>query len=116
MTRSLKDNGLSLVPFAAFVLLLFAGQGLAGQHAYNADQVEHGEEPVGYFAYLGTPHFGEATFENLESEFLQMGAYVLLTVWLRQRGSAESKPPEGETEVDEDPERHRDDPEAPGPV
>ncbi len=116
MTRFLRDNGLSLVSFAAFVLLLILGQGLTGQHAYNADQVEHGEEPVGFLAYLRTPHFGEATFENMESEFLQMGAYVLLTVWLRQRGSAESKPVEGTTAVDEDPADHRDDPDAPGPV
>jgi len=42
--------------------------------------------------YLGSGHFLSATFENWESEFLQMGMYVLLTVWLHQRGSAESRP------------------------
>ena len=66
--------------------------------------------------YLTTAHFGEATFENWESEFLQMAMYVVLTVKLMQWGSAESKPLEGETDVDEDPRLHRNDPDAPWPV
>ena len=65
---------------------------------------------------MRTAHFGEATFENWESEFLQMGSYVLLTVALRQRGSSESKKLEGEDPVDEDPANHRNDPDAPWPV
>jgi uncharacterized protein DUF6766 len=57
----------------------------------------------------------EATFENWESEFLQMGAYVVLTALLIQKGSPESKNPDGD-EVDTDPREQREDPEAPGPV
>jgi hypothetical protein len=113
--RILKANGLGLFLVVAFVLLWF-GQSVAGHRSYDADQRDHGGEPVSYVHYLTTGHFREATFENWESEFLQMGAYVLLTVWLRQRGSAESKPIDGDEDVDEDPTRHRGDADAPWPV
>jgi hypothetical protein len=114
MRRFIRENSLSLAALGIFLVLL-VGQSLAGERTYNEEQTDHGEPAVGYGTYLTTAHFGEATFENWESEFLQMGAYVLLTVWLVQKGSAESKPLEGD-EVDEDPSEHRDDPDAPGPV
>jgi hypothetical protein len=60
--------------------------------------------------------FVEAVFENWESEFLQMGAYVVLTTFLFQKGSAESKPLDRAAPQDEDPRRHRDDPGTPWPV
>jgi len=104
------------VAFGLFLLVFIAGQSVAGLRSYNEEQREHGEAEVSYGTYLTSSHFGEATFENWESEFLQMGAYVLLTVWLYQRGSAESKDPDGSDPVDEDPRRHRDDPDAPWPV
>jgi hypothetical protein len=100
MKRFLRDNSLSLVFGALFLLTLFAGQATSGYRVFNADQLEHGESTVSFTEYLTTAHFGEATFENWESEFLQMGAYVVLTIWLRQRGSSESKPVEGESDVD----------------
>ena len=109
------ENGLSIV-----VLLLFlgtmVGQTVTGWFAYNQEQQEHGQETLGLVAYLGTGHFIEATAENWESEFLQMGMFVLLTVWFRQKGSAESKKPYGEQDVDEDPREHANDPDAPWPV
>lgn len=116
----LRDNGLTLVASLLFVLAM-AGQALAGMGAYNQEQRDHGEPEAGLLEYLRTPHFAEATFENWESEFLQMGMYVLLTAFLVQRGSAESKKPEDERdpggeEVDEDPRLHRGDPDAPWPV
>jgi hypothetical protein len=52
---------------------------------------------------MGTGQFIEATFENWESEFLQMGMYVILTVFLFQKGSSESKPMEADAPQDEDP-------------
>lgn len=55
-------------------------------------------------------------FENWESEFLQMGSYVVLTILLFQRGSAESKPVGKAAPQDEDPRRHAKDPRAPWPV
>lgn len=120
MRRFLRDNGLSLVTLAFFLACL-AGQSVAGHLAYDQDQREHGEPGVGYVEYLRTGHFGESVFENWESEFLQMGLYVFLTSFLVQRGSAESKAPDGEREAgegraDEDPARHRRERGAPWPV
>src|SRR5687768_4565520 len=114
--RFLRENALSLVLFGLFFLTFIVGQSLAGQRAYNEEQVDHNQPTVSYTEYVRSAHFGEATFENWESEFLQMGAYVLLTVWLRQRGSSESKKLGEHEDVDEDPEKHRDDPDAPAPV
>jgi hypothetical protein len=115
MRRIWRENSLSLVMVGLFLLFL-AGQSVAGFKTYNQDQREHGEEPVAYATYLHSPNFVEAVFENWESEFLQMGMYVLLTVPLRQKGSAESKSLTKPDPVDEDPRESRDDPEAPGPV
>ena len=67
---------------------------LTGHRTFNADQVEHGEATVSLGSYLTQGHFWEAIFENWESEFLQMAAYVVLTVFLIQKGSAESKDPD----------------------
>jgi hypothetical protein len=116
MRRVLRENALSLVAFGLFFFTFIVGQSVAGSRTYNEEQRSHGEPEVGYVEYLTTAHFGEATFENWESEFLQMGTYVLLTVWLRQRGSSESKKLEGEEPVDEDPAEHGHDPDAPWPV
>jgi hypothetical protein len=110
-----KNSGLSIVIFVLFLLCL-AGHSVAGWKAYNEEQREHGEAGVRYTAFLGTSEFGETVFENWESEFLQMGFYVILTVFLHQRGSSESKNPDGPNEVDEDPEAHRSNPAAPLPV
>jgi hypothetical protein len=114
--RFFRDNGLSVTLFGLFLVILFAGQSWTGMRSYNEDQSTHGGQAVSYPRYLTTAHFGEATFENWESEFLQMGAYVMLTVWLRQRGSAESKPPDQPAPVDEDPAGFRSAPDAPWPV
>jgi hypothetical protein len=110
----LRNSQLALTCLALFFVFWIA-QSLTGWNEYNADQVDHGEQEVSYPRYLRTGHFVEATFENWESEFLQMGAFVLLTAFLIQKGSSESKDPHGD-EVDEDPRVHRDDPDAPWPV
>ena len=70
-------------------------QSVAGLFDYNSTQKEHGRPPVGYVQYLRSGDFVEAV-ENWESEFLQMGSYVVLTAYLYQRGSAESKDPDAE--------------------
>ncbi len=90
MRRFLRENDLTLVMFGLFVLSLI-GQGVAGFRVYNQDQEDHGQLTVGGAAYLRTGHFVEAVFENWESEFLQMGLLVLLTVFLYQKGSAVSR-------------------------
>ena len=102
MRRTLRNNGLSTVMFGLFALFL-VGMSLAGQRQYNEEQTAHGEETVSYVGYLQTGHFVEAVFENWESEFLQMGGFVLLTVFLFQKGSPESKKLKGDEPVDEDP-------------
>jgi hypothetical protein len=118
-TPSRKDsfwsrNALSLTAFAVFAVVLIA-QSLTGWRTSVADAVQHGGASFGYWTYLTTGHFAEATFENWESEFLQMASFVLLTAYLIQRGSGESKK-ERDDPRDEDPRLHRDDPDAPWPV
>lgn len=105
-------NGLTLFFFTLFIVTLIA-QALSGWKVYNAELEDHGAAPLTLGAYLHSGHFISATFENFQSEFLQMGMYVLLTVGLRQIGSAESKPLEGEEEVDRTPVPN---PDAPWPV
>jgi hypothetical protein len=114
LRRFARDHALSTVLLGFFLVLLLA-ESVAGHRSYNADQRDHGEPVVGYAEYVTTGHFGETVFENWESEFLQMGVYVLFTVWLRERGSPESKGT-GEEDVDEPPEGHAGDPAAPWPV
>jgi hypothetical protein len=113
--RFLRDNGLGLVMFGFFAVFLFA-QSVTGLAVYNDDQREHGEATISYPEYLSSGHFIEATFENWESEYLQMGAYVLFTVFLFQRGSSESKDPDKEESVDEDPRQAKARSDVPWPV
>src|SRR5829696_1237684 len=95
MRRLLRDNGLSIAMFGLFFVFVSA-QSTMGFLDYNSTEKEQGQPPVGYIQYLGSGDFVEAVFENGESEFLQMGLYVLLTAVLFQRGSAESKDPEAQ--------------------
>lgn len=85
-----RDNGLSLVLGALFLASL-VGQYAAGLSVLNEERLARGEALVPWTRYVLEPHFLSATFENWESEFLQMGIYVLLSAWLYQRGSAESQ-------------------------
>jgi hypothetical protein len=116
MSRFFRNNGLSLVLFILFFFTLIVGQSIVGQREYNNDQQEHGQPTVAYTEYLATSHFLEATMENWESEFLQMFIFIVLTVFLYQRGSAESKDPDEEEEVDRDPRNSQDKKDAPWPV
>lgn len=99
-----------------FFLLLFFGQAWSGWLDDNEDRHEHEQRLHGFAEYLTTAHFAEATMENWESEFLQMGIFVLFTVFLYQKGSAESKDPDKREEVDRDARRVRDKRNAPWPV
>jgi hypothetical protein len=115
MRRFLRDNGLSVALFGLF-LLSIVGQTLAGWRALVEELRFHGLPAIGLPEYLTTGHFLSAVFENWESEFLQMSVYVLLTVLLVQKGSAESKTPGQENPEDEDPGKKRGDRDAPWPV
>jgi len=112
----LRENGLSIVMLGLFFVSFMAGQSVTGYFVYNAEQLEHGRQAIGFAAYLTTPHFIEATMENWESEFLQMFVFVALTAFLFQKGSAESKKLDEEEPVDRDPRLSRDKPDAPWPV
>src|SRR5690348_260334 len=113
-SRLWRENGLSIVLLASFVFTL-VGQSVAGHRQYNEEQSAHGGAPIGFVDYLRGSHFMSATMENWESEFLQMFVFVLLTVGLYQKGSAESKDPYESSEVDRDP-RKSTNPHAPWPV
>ena len=88
-------NALSIVLLALFFISLM-GQIASGRSVLNEERGEQGQPALSWSADLGSGQFISATFENWESEFLQMGLYVLLTVTLRQRGSAESRAYPGE--------------------
>ncbi|TLX26997.1 hypothetical protein FE904_04910 [Chryseobacterium indologenes] len=105
-------NGLSIVLIVLMICSLI-GQFLTGWKTENKELAESGQEALSIYEYLYSGHFIQATFENWESEFLQMMLYVLLTISLRQKGSSESKPMTGKDDVDREPEAH---PNAPWPV
>ncbi|HEX5217927.1 MAG TPA: PGPGW domain-containing protein, partial [Verrucomicrobiae bacterium] len=106
-----RANSLSLALFLLFFIFL-AGQILTGHRSHNLEQELQGEPSQSLLDYVFSGHCIEAVFENWESEFLQMWALVLLTVWLRQKGAADSK------EVDEKKRRDESEPRqgAPWPV
>ena len=106
MKKWFRNNGLSI----AFVLLfLFAivGQALTGWKEHNKEREEDAQPALDLSSYLSTGHFIQATFENWESEFLQMALFVVLTISLRQKGSSESKSMDGKEEVDREPSARR---------
>jgi hypothetical protein len=106
LLRIIRENGLSIALFGIFFVTI-AGQAVTGLAEYNQLQAEHDEPTLTLMPYLTSGHFVEAVFENWESEFLQMAGFVLLTVWLRQKGSSESKKLEGLEAVDRDPRLER---------
>ena len=95
-------NGLALTCFGAFVIFVVL-QAVFGWQVRNEELTEAGQAADSFWAYLTTGHFGEAVLENWESEFLQMGAYVLLTAYLVQAGSPESKPLDGRDRAEDYP-------------
>ncbi|MGW6276239.1 DUF6766 family protein [Kribbella sp. NPDC055071] len=111
----LRLRALLLANLALFVLFLI-GLLFTGHAQENSELQDHGRPTQTMAQYVGSSSFGEALFENWESEFLQMGMYVLLTAYLVQKGSAESRPIDEPTPQDEDPRDHRNDRNAPWPV
>jgi hypothetical protein len=115
MPAWIKNNGLLIANLLLFVVFL-GGMTVAGWQVYNDDQLDHGSPPVGITEYLGTGDYGEAVFENWESELLQMGMYVVLTAYLFQKGSSESKPIGSPAPQDADPRLARKTSTTPWPV
>jgi hypothetical protein len=112
MKHFLKYNGLSIAMLLLFVIFVGA-QIITGFKSHNEEIKNQHGKPFTISEYLISGHFIEATFENWESEFLQMGAFVLMSVSLYQKGSSESKDPDKEEETDKEPEPKKD---APWPV
>ncbi len=113
MKRFLRDNSLSLVFLALFAVAI-AGQIYFGWQEYNKELLEEGGAKVWLWQYLSSGHFAESTFENWESEFLQMTLFVVLTIFLQQKGSSESKDFDRPQDVDRRPDPLKSD--APWPV
>ena len=113
MPKWMKNNALSITMFGAFLIFLVL-QSVFGWHVRNEELVQAGAAPDSWAHYLRTGHFAEAVFENWESEFLQMGFYVLLTAYLVQRGSAESKKPDQDDRAADHPNEAT--PQSPRPV
>ena len=85
------SHSLCLVMGAVFFLSWLV-QSVAGQAAYNEEQLRQLEDPVSWATYLGTPDFWNRTLQNWQSEFLAVASMVALSIYLRQRGSSQSKP------------------------
>lgn len=94
MKRFWHNNSLSIVLFTIF-LVTITGMSIAGWQTTNQEAADHAASHEGYAQYLVSGDFIEGVFENWESEFLQMWALVVLTIFLRQKGSDESKPVRG---------------------
>ena len=65
---------------------------LTGWRVYNEEALDHSEATLGWVQYLGTADFWETTLQNWQSEFLAVGCMAVFAIFLRQRGSPESKP------------------------
>src|SRR5687768_1542040 len=107
MKNFFRNNGLSIVFFLLFVFSLI-GQMVTGLQEHNQETTENGGRAIGMVEYLTSGHFLQSTFENWESEFLQMALFVILAMFLYQKGSSESKDPDKkEEEVDREPNPRR---------
>jgi hypothetical protein len=115
MRRFLRDNGLTLVLLAVFLASL-VGQLAFGWQTHNQELARHGQDAVTISTYAASGAFLSSVFENWESEFLQMSAYVVLTAILFQRGSAESRDPDQPGREDDDVRQAARNPQAPWPL
>ncbi|RCW81590.1 DUF6766 family protein [Phyllobacterium bourgognense] len=95
--RTLRNNGLTVALLTAFLISMI-GMTVAGHYHENERLTQHGLPAVSLAQYLTNANFLSALFENWESEWLQMATYVVLTAYLFQKGSAESRDPEAPPE------------------
>ena len=88
---ALFSRSLGLVMGSIF-LLSWLAQSIAGRAAYNGQQLSQYQDPVSWFGYVGSSDFWSRSLQNWQSEFLAVAAMAALSIYLRQRGSSESKP------------------------
>ena len=113
MKQFFKNNSLSITFFTLFIIAIVA-QIIFGHKEYNKELLDDGGTVVSMYQYFSSGHFIESTFENWESEFLQMALFVWFTIFLKEKGSSESKSFDKEEPVDREPDPKRKD--APWPV
>jgi hypothetical protein len=89
--RAIYENSLVLV-MGTFWVGTWLAQSVTGMVQYNSERLDHRQDPVSWSHYVTSPDFWENTLQNWQSEFLAVGSMVILAVYLRQRGSPESKP------------------------
>ena len=89
--RRVYENSLVLLMGTIWLGTWFA-QSLTGRVGYNSMRLDHQMSPVTWWQYVGTPDFWDRTLQNWQSEFLAVGSMAIFAVYLRQRGSPESKP------------------------
>ena len=91
LRTTIYSHSLLIVMFTLWIGSWLA-QSIAGWSAYNAGQLDHQAATVTWLGYIGTNDFWDRTLQNWQSEFLAVGSMAILSVYLRQRGSPESKP------------------------
>jgi hypothetical protein len=91
LRTAVYSNSLIIIMAIVFAGSWFA-QSVTGWTDFNQEQQSHGEPGVSWLSYIGSSTFWESTFQNWQSEFLAVGSFAVLTIFLRQRGSPESKP------------------------
>ncbi len=85
------SRSLDLV-MGGFFVLTWAAMSVAGWAAYNTEQLASQQDPVSWSAYMAEADFWSRSFQNWQSEMLAVGSMAIFAVYLRQRGSPESKP------------------------
>ena len=106
MKNFFRNNSLSLVFLGLFFITL-VGQIITGRNEHNEETVEIGGKKLSTSEYVTSGHFLQSTFENWESEFLQMALFLIGSMFLYQKGSSESKDPDKEEDVDREPNPRR---------
>ncbi len=91
LRRSLYSHSLSLTMLAIF-LLSWLAQSISGVAAHNEERLRDLQAPLSWWSYVQSPDFWSRTFQDWQSEFLAVGSMVVLSIYLRERGSPESKP------------------------
>ena len=90
--RTLVYSNSLVAVMVAIWLASWLAQAVTGRIQYNADQLDHHEAALSLLQYVGSSDFWNRTLQNWQSEFLAVGSMAILSVYLRQRGSSQSKP------------------------
>ena len=91
LRQAVYSRSLGITMGTIFVLSWLA-QSIAGRAAFNGQQLSQRQDPVSWFGYITCADFWSRTLQNWQSEFLAVAAMAIFAVYLRQRGSPESKP------------------------